>query len=62
MLKYFMLVLMVLVALTTQAHSAIDLTGFAIDLTPVESLIGVIVVAMGAMYVIRKFIKTGNRS
>lgn len=52
----------VLTVLSQSAYAAIDLTGFDVDLVPLETMMGVIVVAMGVMYGIRKLIKTGNRT
>jgi peptidoglycan biosynthesis protein MviN/MurJ (putative lipid II flippase) len=53
---------LLLVLVAGNAHAAIDLTGFEIDLAPVETMVGVIVTAMGVMYAVRKIIKVGNRS
>ena len=44
------------------AMAAVDLSTFTIDVTPVETLAGIVLTAGAALWVIRKLIKTENRS
>ena len=63
-MKKILIGLFVAVALLVGAdvsQAAIATTGFVIDIAPIEALLAVAVVAMGALYVVRKFVKTGNR-
>lgn len=57
MLKIFLLVLFPSVASAAQ-----DLTGVAINLTPVGAVLGIVFVAALAMFGYRKFIRTANRT
>lgn len=43
-------------------YAAIDLTEVTIDLTSIETLVPIILIAGAAIWVIRKLIKTTNRS
>jgi len=50
------------ITITTPAFAAVDLTGFAVDLTTVEAMAATILTALGGIWAIRKLIKTINRS
>lgn len=50
------------VALTSAAQAAVDLTTFTVDVSAVETLAGIVLVGLAAMWAIRKLIKTINRS
>lgn len=45
-----------------QSFSAVDLTGFSVDVTQVEAVTAIVIVGLGVMWGIRKLIKTVNRS
>ena len=44
------------------AHAALDLSSITIDVTPVETLAGIIVGAIAAIWAIKKVVKLANRS
>lgn len=56
----FLAVLACLVS--SPAFALVDLTGFAVDTATPETLAAIIVVALGAIWGIRKLIKITNRS
>lgn len=51
-----------MLALPASAFAAVDLTGFSVDVTQVESVVAIVIVGLGVMWGIRKLIKTVNRS
>lgn len=48
--------------LVTSSYAALDLTGVAVDVTSVLALATVVLIALAAIWPIRKAIKTLNRS
>ncbi|MDE2216559.1 MAG: hypothetical protein KGJ87_05265 [Planctomycetota bacterium] len=50
-------------AMVTNAHAAgVDLTGVTLDTTSVLALAGIVMVAIGSIWGIKKLVKLGNRS
>lgn len=54
----------VVIAAVTNAHAAggVDLTGVTLDTTSVLALAGIVMVAIGSIWGIKKLVKLGNRS
>ena len=44
------------------AHAAVDLSTFTVDVTGPETLAGIVLIGLSAMWAIRKIVKTINRS
>lgn len=53
---------LVAVSFVTNVYAAFDLTDFVIDLSPVEVIVPLILVGLAAMWVVRKLVKTTNRT
>ncbi len=58
----FVFVFGAVVSYMKPAAAAIDLSDFSIDLASVETLVPIILIGGAAMWVIRKLVKTTNRS
>lgn len=61
-MKKLLFALFALMATAGQSFAAVDLTGFAVDVTQVEAVTAIVIVGLGVMWGIRKLIKTVNRS
>mgnify|MGYP001599427942 FL=1 len=57
-----MFVPVAVIGFVSDARAAIDLSDFSIDLASVETLVPIILIGGAAMWVIRKLVKTTNRS
>lgn len=65
MKKLFALALVAALSVVMSASSAmaaIDLLTFTVDVTPVETMVPIILTALSVMFSVRKIIKTINRS
>ena len=63
MSKFKALVVMIMAMFTAiPAYAAIDLTGVTLDITPVESMIGIVLTAIAGIWAGKKLISLGNKS
>lgn len=54
--------LVAVLSISSNANAAIDLTGVALDLSPAETIMGLIIAAYASIWGWKKIVKTLNRS
>jgi hypothetical protein len=59
---YLAMALAILGTFASEVMAAVDLSAYEVDVTTVETLAGIVLVGLAAMWAIRKLIKTVNRS